>query len=47
MITFSSDLDEFYVVSNKDMNAKIKIFDHFAINGVVHGIEHWLVPIQK
>lgn len=46
-LTFSSDLNVLNVVSNYDVKSKIKILDQMAINGIVHGIEHWLVLIQN
>lgn len=43
-IMFSTDFDRFYVVSDKATRAEIKIFNQMATNGIVHGIEHWLLP---
>lgn len=42
-ITFLSDFDGFYVISDNAARAKIKIFNQMATNGIVHGIEHWLL----
>ena len=43
-IMFSTDPDGFYIISNSSARAKIKIFNQMATNGIVHGIEHWLLP---
>lgn len=47
MLTLSVDLDGVYTISNKGVEARISIFDQMATNGIVHGIDHWLVPIGK
>lgn len=46
-ITFLSDVDGVYVVSDSVVRSKIKIFNQMATNGIVHGIEHWLLPSCK
>lgn len=47
LITFSNDTDGFYVVSENAVRSKIKIFNQMASNGIVHGIENWLLPINE
>lgn len=44
---FLSEVDGVYVVSDSVARSKIKIFNQMATNGVLHGIEHWLLPIYK
>lgn len=47
LITFSNDTDGLYVVSENAVRSKIKVFNQVAGNGIVHGIENWLLSINN
>ncbi|MGB5821488.1 MAG: fasciclin domain-containing protein [Saonia sp.] len=46
-IIFLSDDNGLHLVSDSTVHSRIKIFNQFATNGIIHGIEHWLIPCYK